>query len=56
MLDQERSRMEPEFIGLEDDCHAILDVVERDVRAFLAKDLEGLAANYIHENRLVSLM
>ena len=48
--------MDPEFIGSEIDCRAILCVVEADVRAFLVKDMDGLAANYIHEDRLVSLM
>ena len=48
--------MEPEFIGPKEECRAILEVIEADVRAFLAKDIEALAACYIHEDRLVSLM
>lgn len=56
MRDEGRTHMDPEFIGPEEECRAILDVVEDDVRAFMAKDLDRLASHYIHEDRLVSIM
>ena len=56
MRDLNEIEMAPEFIGPLKDCEAILRVIDKDVQAFLVKDMAALASCYIHEDRLVSLM
>ena len=48
--------MDPVFVGSETDCRAVLDVIEGDVRAYFAKDLELLSSFYLQEDRMISLM
>lgn len=48
--------MDPELIGPEADCLAVLDVIEGDVRAYFAKDLDLLSTFYLQEDRMISLM
>lgn len=38
------------------DAQAIRAVIERDLVAYLAKDIEGIAANYVQSPRMISIM
>lgn len=56
MLDNHGKAMAPDSLAPNGDCEALLNVIEGDVAAYMAKDIERLSDFYVQDERMISIM